>query len=170
MSRITTKQEFLDDIHKEWELLDNLLREIPENEKLTVVTDSMSVKDFLAHRTEWGRMMLAWYRTEKKGKKAAVPTDKYKWNQLRQLNAHIYTTYKDVSLKKIERDFKKVHDELQKLVEGLSDNELFTKEQYNFTGTSDLATYLNSSTAAHYRSARRHIQRWWKRQSAKTDD
>jgi len=69
-------------------------------------------------------------------------------------------------LAKIEADFAAVHDELYHMIERMSDEELFTKKYYPFTGVSDLVTYLNSATASHYRSARRHIARWWKTQAA----
>ena len=165
MSRFTSKQEFINEITKERTKLEELLDEIPTKMKTVVITDNMSVKDFLAHRTEWGRMMLSWYKTAKKGDKPAVPSEKYKWNQLKELNADIYKKFKKTSLKKIEADFKTVHDELYKTIKSLSEKELFEKDQYNFTGSSNLSAYLNSATAAHYRSARRHIQKWWKSQN-----
>ena len=47
----------------------------------------------------------------------------------------------------------------------VAETELMEKRYYDFTGSSDLATYANSATAAHYRSARRHISRWWKQRA-----
>ncbi len=61
--------------------------------------------------------------------------------------------------------FKKVHDELYMLIESMSEKELLEKNVYNFTRSSDLATYVNSATASHYRSARHHINKWWKTRS-----
>ncbi len=167
MSRFKTKQAFIEDIEKEWELLTNLLEDIPKKSKTEVVIDGMSIKDFLAHRAEWGRMMIQWYKTAKSGETPAVPTEKYKWNQLKELNADIFKRFKNTSLRKIESDLKEVHDELYKIVKKATDKELFEKNVYSFTGASDLATYLNSSTAAHYRSARRHIQKWWRSKQEK---
>ena len=44
-----------------------------------------------------------------------------------------------------------------------TEEELFTRRYYAFTGSSDLATYVNSATASHYRSAELIlIRRWWK--------
>ncbi len=164
MSRFTSKQALLDEIVKERDKLENLLESIPDSKKTDEVTDGMSVKDFLAHRTEWGRMMLRWYVDAKAGKKPAVPTEKFKWNQLKELNTDIHERFKNIELKKIESDFKKVHDELYKLIEGMSEKELLEKNIYEFTGVSDLATYVNSATASHYRSARIQINKWWKAQ------
>lgn len=158
MSRFKSKQQLVDDIVKERAKLEALLDSIPKKRKTEVVVDGMSVKDFLAHRAEWGRMMLSWYEIKQNGDVPAVPHENYKWNQLKALNAEILETYKRTPLDKIERDFKKVHDGLFALVKRVPEKELLAK----FIGASDLAAYLNSSTAAHYRSAYKHINKWWK--------
>ena len=165
MSRFKSKQELVDDIVKEYSKLDELLRAIPDSEKTIEVSDGMSVKDFLAHRTEWGRMFKRWYGEAKAGKTPAVPTSNYKWNQLKPLNAEIFERFRDTPLETIEVDFRRVHKDLLRLVEQMSETELMEKQYYGFTGSSDLATYANSATASHYRSARRHINRWWKQRA-----
>lgn len=162
MSRFKTKQQFIDEVTKERKLFEELLNSIPEAMKIVEVVDGMSVKDFLAHRTEWGRMMIRWYEEAKSGKSPAVPTEEFKWNQLKELNKAIFDRDKDIPLKKIEQEFRQVHDHLFSLLESMTEAELFEKKYYSFTGTSDLVTYMNSATASHYRSARRHIQKWWK--------
>lgn len=162
MSKFQTKEQFLDEIRKERGKLEDLLAMIPDEEKLAEVTDGMSVKDFIAHRTEWGRMMIRWYTEARAGGTPAVPTERYKWNQLRELNADIHERFAESQLDEVETQFSEVHDELYTMIEAMSDEELFTKRHYPFTGSSDLVTYLNSATASHYRSARRHIAKWWK--------
>lgn len=166
MSKFKTKAELVAEIKKERAKLKRLLDEIPEVSKTEEVTDGMSVKDFVAHRTEWGRMMIRWYQDARGGRPSAVPTDEFKWNQLKELNAAIHSKFAQSSPAAAERDFANVHDRLFEIVQGMSEEELFTKKHYSFTGTSDLATYVNSATASHYRSARRHIQHWWKSQTA----
>ncbi len=165
MSKYNTKQELVDDIVKERAKLDTLLTAIPESRKTDEVTDGMSVKDFLAHRTEWGRMMIRWYTKAKGGVTPAVPSEKYKWNQLKGLNAEIYEQFKDVPLEEITEQYNAVHDELFALIQTTTDEELFSKKYYAFTGTSDLASYFNSATVAHYRSAAKYIRAWWKTQT-----
>lgn len=162
MSKFTNKDDFLAEVRKERDLFEDLLAQIPKNRKNLEVTDGMTIKDFLAHRTEWGRMMIRWYTEAAEGKTPAVPTEQFKWNQLKELNADIHRRFAKTSLVKIEAEFAAIHDELYRMIEKMTDEELFTKKHYGFTGSSDLVTYLNSSTASHYRSARRHIAKWWK--------
>jgi hypothetical protein len=162
MARFATKQEFLDEITKERRKLDALLAEIPDEMKGREVVDGMSAKDFLAHRAEWGRMMIRWYTEAKGGNTPAVPSERFKWNQLKELNADIHTRFAETPLSEVVVGFNAVHDELYELIAAATEEELLTKKHYAFTGTSDLATYLNSATASHYRSAAKHIRKWWK--------
>ena len=166
MSKFTSKQQFVDEIVKERTKLEDLLGQIPAEDKLIEVTDGMTVKDFLAHRTEWGRMMIRWLHEAREGKTPAVPTERFRWNQLKELNAEIHDRFELMSLDQVEREFNSVHDRLFQLVQTTTEDELFTKQYYTFTGSSDLVTYLNSATASHYRSARRHIQKWWRARQA----
>jgi hypothetical protein len=162
MSKFTTKQQFLEEITKERRKLETLLSSIPDERKTDEVTDGMSVKDFLAHRAEWGEMMIRWYEEARAGKVPAVPTERFKWNQLKELNADIHTRNQDKPLSEVTEHFNRVHDELYRLIGTVTEEELFTKKHYGFTGVSDLVTYLNSATASHYRSAAKHIRKWWK--------
>lgn len=162
MSKFTTKEAFLDEIAKERAKLETLLESIPDARKIEEVTGGMSVKDFLAHRAEWGAMMIRWYEEARAGKEPAVPSERFKWNQLKELNADIHARFRDTPLAEVIGRFDRVHDELYRLIDGATEGELFTKRHYGFTGTSDLVTYFNSATASHYRSAAKHIRKWWK--------
>ncbi|TVR29012.1 MAG: ClbS/DfsB family four-helix bundle protein, partial [Nitriliruptor sp.] len=57
MARATSKSQLLDEIARERCKLDDLLASIPPDRKLEEVAEGLSVKDLLAHRTEWGRML-----------------------------------------------------------------------------------------------------------------
>lgn len=162
MSKFTSKAQFLDEVDKEKALLDDLLAVIDPAEKLVEVTDGMTVKDFLAHRAEWGRMMIHWLKTARIGDIPAVPSERFKWNQLKELNAEILRAYAETPLEVVEVDFAEVQERLRELIATTTSEELFTKKYYSFTGSSDLITYFNSASASHYRSARRHIQKWWR--------
>ncbi len=162
MSRFTTKAELMRDASDAWARLQDLLASIPDAAKTVEVIDSMSIKDFLAHRAEWGRMMVGWYREASIVGEPAVPTEQYGWNQLGELNAEIHERFLHVPLDELEGELAAVHAELMQLIEGCTEDELFTRRFYAFTKTSDLATYFTSATGGHYRSAYKHINKWWR--------
>jgi hypothetical protein len=53
MARATSKSQLLEEIAHERPKLDELLDSIPAGRKLEEGADGLSVKDLLAHRTEW---------------------------------------------------------------------------------------------------------------------
>ncbi len=162
MSRFGSKAELLEDARKARSKLEELLAVIPDADKLVEVTDGMTVKDFIAHRTEWGRMALRWVTESRAGTTPEVPAPGFKWNQLGALNAGILGRFAEAPLGEVESQFASVHDALLELMEGCTEEELLETGAYAFTGSSDLATYLSSATGGHYRSARKHIGKWWR--------
>ena len=164
MARATSKSQLLDEIARERRKLDELLASIPADRKLEEVADGLSVKDLLAHRTEWGRMLLGWYDEARAGRVPAVPSADFKWNQLPALNAQIQQRSAGVPLEQVEADFAAVHDRLCTVVEAMEEDELFGAHYYPFTGNTTLAAYVTSASAAHDRSATKLIRRWWRAQ------
>jgi len=96
----------------------------------------------------------------------AVPSAEFKWNQLPALNAQIQCRYAEIALDRVETDFVEVHDRLCAVVEAMTEDELFVPAHDPFTGSTTLAAYVTSASAAHYRSAAKLIRRWWKAQQA----
>ena len=136
MSRFESKEALLSDAATARRKLEGLLAGIPDTAKDVEVIDGMSVKDFVAHRTEWGRMMLDWYALAKTGEEPAVPARGYTWGQLPELNAVIHARFANAALADVEHEFVAVHDELFAVIDACSDDELFTKRYYSFTGLS----------------------------------
>ena len=127
MSRFSTKQELLDDATDAWRRLADLLATMPAEAKLVEITDGMTSKDFVAHRAEWGRMMLTWYAEASAGGTPAVPSERYGWGQLQELNAEIHERFMDVELADAEAQLVRTHDRLIDVMSSCSHEELFTK-------------------------------------------
>ena len=162
MSRFSTKDELLADAAAARAKLEALIEEIPDTCKLDPIVDGMSVKDFITHRTEWGRMMINWYNEAAAGGSPSVPAEGYTWGQLSELNAEIHSRFFDTPLDEADAQFTRTNDELSRLIGACTDAELLQKHYYPFTGTTDLAAYFTSATGGNYRSAYRHINRWWR--------
>ena len=76
-SRFSTKEEILADASTARMKLEVLLEAIPAAAKPDPIVDGMSVKDFITHRTEWGRMMISWYNEAAAGGTPSVPAEGY---------------------------------------------------------------------------------------------
>ncbi|MGB0851135.1 MAG: ClbS/DfsB family four-helix bundle protein [Bacteroidia bacterium] len=109
-----------------------------------------NIRDLLAHLHHWHLMMLHWYEIGMSGKKPAMPAEGYKWKQIPELNVWINEKYCSISLEKSKELVHKSHVQVCQLILNHTEEELFIKKRYKWTGTTSLAAYLISSTSSHY--------------------
>jgi len=109
-----------------------------------------NIKDVLAHVHEWHNMMLDWYNLGMQGIKPVMPKEGYTWKTLPDLNLVIWNTYKNDEYEDILEKLKDSHKNVRRLIDKHTDEELFTKKKYNWTGSTSLGAYLISSTSSHY--------------------
>jgi hypothetical protein len=102
------------------------------------------------HLHEWHLMMERWYKTGMAGKKPAIPAEDVTWQTLPVLNRRIYEKYKGTALPDAIALFKKSHKKIMAIIENHTDEELFTKKKYQWTGTTSLGAYLVSAASSHY--------------------
>lgn len=160
MSKPITKQEVIESAQKERAALEDYLATLtPEQMTQSNVIGEWAVKDVLAHLFAWEGMVMQWYETGKKGKLPAVPSEKYNWGQLPQLNHEIFLEHRDQSLAEILRTFKSSYKKILKMIESIPEKELFTRNIYAWTNNNLLAAYFVSSTSSHYRWARTTIRK-----------
>lgn len=160
MSKPITKQEVIESAQKERAALEDYLATLtPEQMTQSNVIGEWAVKDVLAHLFAWERMVMRWYEAGKKGKLPAVPSEKYNWGQLPQLNHEIFLEHRDKSLAEILRTFKSSYKKILKMIESIPEKELFTRNIYAWTNNNLLAAYFVSSTSSHYRWARTTIRK-----------
>jgi len=88
-----------------------------------------------------------------------MPAEGYTWKTLPDLNKKIWkdTQHLDlISAKKLlDKSFKKV----QAVITNHSDNELFEKKRYKWTGSTSLGAYLIHNTSSHYHWAIKIIKK-----------
>ncbi|MDR0497501.1 MAG: ClbS/DfsB family four-helix bundle protein [Treponema sp.] len=109
-----------------------------------------TVSDVICHLHEWHLMMANWYKIGMSGKKPAIPAEDVTWQTLPVLNRRIWEKYKGTDLKKAITMFKKSHKDILALIDKHSNDELFAKKKYHWTGTTSLGAYFISSTSSHY--------------------
>lgn len=120
--------------------------------------DGISIKDTLAHRAHWIDLFLGWYKDGKAGKVVETPAPGYKWNQLKDYNATVRAAAADRSWDDVITGFKKAHERLLTLLDGLDESELYTKHLYDWLNDWTLGRWAEASGASHYRSAHKYIR------------
>jgi hypothetical protein len=104
-------------------------------------------------------MVMKWYSEGKNGKSPSVPSEKYNWSQLPQLNHAIYLMHRDKPLPTILKMFKASHKKIMMTIEDIPEKELFTRKIYKWANNNPLAAYFVSATSSHYRWARITIRK-----------
>lgn len=155
MPRPTTKKQLLEAIEVERKALEKFLDELsPAQLTQPGLVGEWSAKDVLAHLIEWEQMVLNWYSAGVKGRVPATPAEGFNWAQLPQLNQKIYEKHCDRPLADIQKEFKSSFKKMLSTIQGLSDEDLFTRGRYAWTKNNTLGAYFISSTSSHYHWAR----------------
>lgn len=153
MPRPKSKKELLElsqaNYNKLLELI-NLYSKTEVEKEFPVGTLNRNIKDVLAHLHEWHVMMLGWYKVGMKGEKPDMPTKGYTWRTLPELNREIWKKYKDIELKTAKELLDKSYNQIQNVIKKHSNEELFEKKRYKWTGSTSLGAYLVSNSSSHY--------------------
>lgn len=113
-------------------------------------TLNRNIRDVLAHLYHWHTLLQGWYKAGVKNEKPDIPAKGYTWKTTPDLNKAIQKMYADTNLSEAKRLFKKSHSNIRKIIEQHSNEELFEKKRYKWTGTTSLAAYIISATSSHY--------------------
>jgi hypothetical protein len=158
----TTKNALLRQTRDNYQKLNDLIDHLSEEEKRAEFpsgTMNRNIRDVLAHLYHWQLMFLNWYTTGMKGATPDMPAKGYSWKDTKALNQKIWKDYRNHDLKDIRSLLAKSHDKLQSIINKHSDEELFEKKRYPWTGSSSLATYIRSNTSSHYTWAYKLIKK-----------
>lgn len=134
-----------------------------------------NLRDVLIHLYEWHQLLLNWVRvnhTEKanedsidgadaapvritvRGKKmdAYQPflPQPYNWKTYGDMNVEFWRKHQNTTLEEAKELFHKSHGETMELIEVLSNEELFSREVFPWTGGNALGSYFAANTSSHY--------------------
>ena len=163
--RYRSKQALVRDIEDEFKALQALLESIPRTRHAEgeVWGDGWSVNDLVAHLAEWHRLFLGWHQDGLNGLTPRMPAPGYKWNQTPDLNREIWRKHRDREAGELWSELERSHEEVLKLTNGSTEEELLSHGAFEWTGNNALVTYLGANTASHYRFASKVLKRWLKR-------
>lgn len=165
MPRPKTKSELLDLSQKNFQKMFSMIDAFSEEElhgEFPPECMNRNVRDVLAHLYHWQLMMLEWYRIGMSGEKPDMPAKGYTWKDTPKLNREIWEKYQGASLGDIRKLLEDSAVDIQQIIEKHSDEELFEKKRYKWTGSTSLGAYLISSTSSHYDWAIKLIKKYKK--------
>lgn len=162
MARPKTKNELLEQSQEKFEKLMFFINSLSAKEQereFIGKTMNRNIKDVLAHLHHWHLLMLKWYNTGMRGKKPEMPEKGYSWKTVPDLNREIFEKYQSYNLKEAKRLLSESFSALQNMIQQHSNDELFEKKRYKWTGSTSLGSYLISATSSHYHWALQLIKK-----------
>jgi hypothetical protein len=156
MPRPTSKEELLQLGDANIQKLLVFIEQLPKELQVTVFENQelndrdKTIADVICHLHEWHNMMMNWYTVGMSGKKPAIPAEGITWQTLPILNRRIYEQYEGTELQSAIQLLKNSHQKMKEIIHRHSDEELFEKKRYPWTGTTSLGAYVISATSSHY--------------------
>ena len=162
MSKPTSKKELLDSSQKYYKALISLVDSYSEpdlDKEFPKGSLNRNIRDVITHLHHWHVMFLDWYKVGMAGEKPDMPAKGYTWQTLPALNEHIWKTYQDTDLKTARVLLDESYDDVYNIISHHTNEELFEKKMYHWTGSTSLGAYLISNASSHYKWAIKLIKK-----------
>ena len=170
MPRPTTKADLIQAANEQFAKLWTLIGEMSDEEKSADIVPNerdKNVRDILVHLYEWHCLLLNWIQSNTKGKPAAFLPEPYNWKTYPAMNVGFWKKHRETPYAAAESMLKKTHKEVMALIETFSNEALFSKGAFNWTGTTTLGSYCVSATSSHYDWAMKDIKKALKKYRAR---
>ena len=153
MSRPKSKDELMKASNEQYkkllDLIDSMSEEVRAN-NFKFEDRDRNVRDVLIHLYEWHLLLIKWITSNLHEENAKFLPGEYTWKSYGKLNVEFWEKHQKTSLEEAFSLLSKKHSEVMELIDTLSNEELFTKKYYNWTGTTSVGSYCVSSTSSHY--------------------
>lgn len=157
MPRPTTKAELIADATKRYEKLMSLIEgdfafhpDLAAKGTEAHWRRDKTLRDVLVHLHEWHELLLNWAVPNSNGARKPFLPAPYTWKTYGDMNVEFWEKHQstpfDIAIEMLNAS----HKNILSLIKTFSDEELFTKKYYPWTGTSSLGSYCISATASHY--------------------
>ena len=163
MARATTKEDLIisanEQFDKLWKLIDSMSDEqqnITFSDEMTTAgkeahwSRDKNLRDVLVHLYEWHQLLLNWINSNRKGEAKSFLPEPYNWRTYSAMNVEFCKKHQNTSLIDAKKMLKDSHKDVIGLIETFSNDELFAKKSFAWTGTSTLGSYCVSTTSSHY--------------------
>ena len=170
MPRPTTKADLIQAANERFTKLWTLIGEMSDEEKSADIVPNerdKNVRDVLVHLYEWHCLLLNWIRSNTNRNPAPFLPVPYNWKTYPQMNVVFWEKHQNTSYTDAETMLKKTHKEVLALIETFSNEALFSKGTFDWTGTTTLGSYCVSATSSHYDWAIKNIKKALKKYRAR---
>lgn len=162
MPRATTKEQLIRDSESNFDKLFTLIHSMTPFEQAASFAfedRDKNIRDVLVHLYEWHQLLLNWVHSNQAGVKADFLPAPYNWKSYPQMNVEFWAKHQSTPLDDAVAKLLTSHADVMRLIESFTDEELFVKRHFPWTGTTNLGSYCISAAASHYDWAIRKIKK-----------
>lgn len=162
MGRPTTKNDLLEAATGQFEKLTKLIDTMPEdvrNGTFLFEDRDRNIRDVLIHLYEWHQLLLNWVQANQKGESKPFLPEPYNWKTYPTMNVEFWKKHQSTSFGDAKALLQESHGKVMQLIDSFTNDELFVKKHFSWTGTTNLGSYCVSSTSSHYDWAMKKIKR-----------
>nr|WP_320021109.1 ClbS/DfsB family four-helix bundle protein [uncultured Draconibacterium sp.] len=163
MARPTTKKDLIEAANSNFEKLWKSIDSMTDNELNTEFDFSGDLKkkeahwkrdknlrDVLIHLYEWHQLLLDWVQSNMTGNKKDFLPKPYNWRTYGEMNVEFWEKHQNTKPENAKEMLKESHRAVLEIIQSFSNDELFSKQIFDWTGTTTLGSYCVSATASHY--------------------
>lgn len=108
------------------------------------------LRDVVVHLHEWHNLVTAWTSANRAGTPAPFFPEPYTWRSYGELNERFAAAHAGTTYEHARQLLAASHLQVLDMIAGFSDEELFTKKYFGWTGSTSLGSYFVSATSSHY--------------------
>ncbi|MFV0481503.1 MAG: ClbS/DfsB family four-helix bundle protein [Campylobacteraceae bacterium] len=162
MPRALRKDELIKSSHEAFDKLWILVESMSSEEKTAsfLFEDrDKNLRDVFIHLYEWHQLLLKWVKANKNGDKKPFLPEPYSWKTYPKMNIEFWEKHQNTPHKDSVKMLKNSHEDVMSLAKSFSNDELFTKKYFSWTGSTSLGSYFVSATSSHYEWAIKKIKK-----------
>jgi len=171
MPRATTKAELISAAETQWSKMWSLIDSMSDQDQAApfefdTTSDreahwkrDLNLRDVLVHLYEWHQLLLSWVDANLRGEARGFIPSPYTWRTYGDMNVELWLKHQSTSYESAKSLLHESHARVMELIERFTDEELFEKKHYSWTGTTTLGSYFISTTSSHYDWAIKKIKR-----------
>lgn len=172
MPRPTTKDDLIKAANEQYDKLCNLINSIDANDqnknfsfdkeaagKEAHWKRDNNMRDVLTHLYEWHQLLLNWVDNNTKGIRKQFLLESYTWKTSRDMNMEFFKKHQTTSFEEARQLLDDSHKKVIALAQTFTNDELFSKNVFDWVGTSSLGSYFVSATSSHYDWAMKKLKK-----------
>jgi hypothetical protein len=171
MARPTTKAELIAAANSQFDKMFALIDTMPQQEQNAEFCfdaakagkeahwgRDRNIRDILIHLYEWHRLLLDWARSNRDGASQPFLPEPYNWKTYGDMNVGFWEKHQSTPYEQSREMVQESHAAVVNLIATFTDEELFTKGVFKWTGSTTLGSYCVSTTSSHYDWAMKKIK------------